>query len=104
MTDPRERAVEALVQRRGLAGLFGQPEALRDVQAIEAAGIDLVARDAAPDYCASCDDLHAIAADPEARFFRGPDGGLIVIMGHAGPEEVAASTAGAVELVPIRPI
>lgn len=84
MSSPRERAIEALLERRGIAGLFGRPEAAADVAAIEAV-VDIVGRDA---RCTRCQTLDDALITEGARVYRNGDGGLLVVTPDADPEEV----------------
>jgi hypothetical protein len=97
MSEARERAIEALLKRRGLAALFGRPEAESDVQAIEAV-VDLVDRDAG---CARCQTLDEALNSEGARIYRAAEGGLLVVTPEADPDEVVRRLAedNAVELV-----
>jgi hypothetical protein len=99
MSDLRERAVQALLDRRGLAGLFGRPEAEGDVAAIEAVGLRIAdAREST--VCPRCEALDDALSTEGARIFRGRAGGIMVVTSEADPDIVASMCADAVELVP----
>jgi hypothetical protein len=75
MTDARERAIGALLERRGIAGLFGRPEAEADVAAIEAV-VDLVPMGA---VCSRCSVIDAALSEEGSRVYRGAAGGLVIV-------------------------